>query len=300
MKAGETPNRLYIPQPFASGNGSDLIPIETISGDEVNFVDGFPSVYSSPPSEGGKNVLRGNINALGYLASVNEYFYRCGGINTFDPELAMKIDGYPRGAVLEVIENGVNYHRVVSLIDDNKVDFNSDILTEQQIAAGVTLGDIDGVNWAYCEQGVIDDKQFVCDVNNWNASKPVHIHGPTIEVAWYIREIWQIGLYKAYHDGYFEIQGGCDVSFGETPEGTEDTPGFGIIVCEGTEGPTPGITTGDENGTLIYQRGTMLNTAYASALVQTATFERGKVYGIYVLNRGMNVAGSTMKIYAKW
>lgn len=170
MTAEQKPSRLYIPQPFASGDATvsaDRTVIDTIAGDTLNFVDGFPSIYSSPKVLGGKSVTRGDINALGYLASVNEFYHRCGGLNTFDPELAMKIGGYPRGAVLEIIED-MDYHKVISLVDDNMVDFNGDPLTEQQVAAGVTLGSIDGVNWAYCEKGMIDSSMTVGSLPNYN------------------------------------------------------------------------------------------------------------------------------------
>ena len=124
-----------MPRPFAKGeNDAPLTPIGSSEGDNVNYYNGFPSVYSSPHSDGGKYITRGEMNAIGNLASQNQFYFLAGGINTFDATFASIIGGYPKDAVLKYLNNGYLYD-VISLVDNNTVDF--------------TAQGVDGVNWAY-------------------------------------------------------------------------------------------------------------------------------------------------------
>ena len=127
--------RIAMPKPFA--HGGLITPIADIgdSTHPVNFEDGFPSQYSAPHSQGGKYVTRGEFNAIGNLATRNDFYKACGGLNTFNAALASKIKGYPKGAVLQLLDNNVLKY-VISLVDNNTVNFNT---------AGV-----DGVNWMFC------------------------------------------------------------------------------------------------------------------------------------------------------
>lgn len=142
-------HRLAIPRPFASGSDAALTPIENTAGENnaVNFNDGFPDAYSSPKSKGdGKYVTRGEMNAIGNLASQNQFFFLAGGVNTFDQDFCDKIGGYPEGAVLKYLNNGYLYD-VISLVDNNTSNF-------------VTNG-VDGVNWKYLS---VSDKLVFDDV----------------------------------------------------------------------------------------------------------------------------------------
>lgn len=140
--------RLAMPRPFAKGDGAVLTAIEASAGNKVNYQDGFPSVYSAPHSGGGQYITRGEMNAIGNLASQNQFYFLAGGINTFDTAFATSIGGYPEGAVLKYLNNGYLYD-VISLINNNTVDF--------------TAQGVDGVNWAYLsveEKKVFDDVFF--------------------------------------------------------------------------------------------------------------------------------------------
>lgn len=127
--------RIAMPKPFA--HDGLITPIVDIgdSTHPVNFADGFPSEYSAPHSQGGKYVTRGEFNAIGNLATRNDFYKACGGLNTFNAALASKIGGYPKGAVLQLLDNNVLKY-VISLVDNNTVNFN-------------TSG-VDGVNWMFC------------------------------------------------------------------------------------------------------------------------------------------------------
>lgn len=140
MKASEISTKapkLYIPQPFASKSGAAYTAIANADdgSGKVNFEDGFPPAFGAPHSGNGKFVTRGEMNAIGRLASQNQFFQMCGGVFTFDPVLSAKIGGYYRGAVLDYIQ-GNGCFKVISLHDDNTTDF--------------TEVGVDGVNWAYC------------------------------------------------------------------------------------------------------------------------------------------------------
>lgn len=140
--------RLAMPCPFAGKSNAVITKIENTNGSKVNFETGFPDVYSLPASGGGKYVTRGEMNAVGNLASQNQFFFLAGGVNTFDPNFAAAIGGYPEGAVLKYLNNGYLYD-VISLVDNNTYDFTAD--------------GVDDVNWKYlsvAEKLVFDDVFF--------------------------------------------------------------------------------------------------------------------------------------------
>lgn len=135
------PTRLAMPQPFASGASATRATIGMTSGDSVNYPDGFPAVYSSPASEGGKYVSRGEMNAIGNMASNDLHYFKCGGLNTFDPAFAAAVGGYPKGAVLDYIV-GYKLYKVISLVDANSVDYSN-------------VG-VDGVNWQWLNSNIAE------------------------------------------------------------------------------------------------------------------------------------------------
>ena len=142
------PKRKPMPCPFGGGNDANITPIEMVSSQNVNFYDGFPSVYGAPSANNGKFVTRKEMNAIGNLASNDLFYHKCGGLNTFDPEFALKIGGYAKDAVLQaLIGNDIVYVR--SLVDNNKVDFTGSA-TQDQVNTGIINGRIDGVNWVQC------------------------------------------------------------------------------------------------------------------------------------------------------
>lgn len=147
--------RIAMPKPFA--HDGLITPIVDVgdSTHPVNFADGFPSEYSAPHSQGGKYVTRGEFNAIGNLATRNDFYKACGGLNTFNTALASKIGGYPKGAVLDhAIGNLVI--RVMSLVDNNKYDFRNVELTSSEISSGIIRSAIDDIHWTVCNKETID------------------------------------------------------------------------------------------------------------------------------------------------
>lgn len=147
MTQDKMPTRTIMPCPFAGGEGAALATIGQTSGDTVNFQQGFPSVYGAPASLGGKYVKRSEMNAIGNLATNDLFYKRCGGLNTFDAKFCEAVGGYPKGAVLDHVVNGLA-RRVMSLKDNNTVDF--------------TQYGVDGIkSWRYCDVEPIEQEKTV-------------------------------------------------------------------------------------------------------------------------------------------
>lgn len=319
MTSQNAPHRIYIPQPFASGDGTITPEIEEIlverNLNEVNFVDGFPSPYSVPHSQGGRLVSRGVMNAIGQLATANEFARACGVITTFDPRLAAKIGGYPRGAVLEIVE-GIEYHKVISLVDDNKVDFNGDTLTDDQIEAGITLGKIDNVNWAYCANGTIDDSIVVAELPNF---KWITGNGGN-------SDMFTLGTFIAKRDGMIGFEGSYDLSstsdasYSKTERTTiggeesgsvseevrtqtskgstffTNLPSGFMILCTENMDQSPMKAQAD----IIYSRANLIMSVgqitYNPDNIISKQIVKGHKYALYVVFTSCDVTNSTFKI----
>ena len=139
--------RIAMPMPFAGATGAALASIAHTSGSVVNFPDGFPQNYSAPHSKGGKYITRGEMNAIGHLATVEGFYRQCGGLNLFDQELCNCIGGYPAGAVLDYL-SGRKIYKILSLKDNNKVDFTGATPKYPDIVSG----SVDNVNWIALNQ----------------------------------------------------------------------------------------------------------------------------------------------------
>lgn len=138
---------LAMPGPFGY-DGLVETPKTSVDPANPNFHDGFPVAYGSPKSLGGQYITRSEMNGIGNLASRYEFFKRIGGLNTFDPDFAAQIGGYPKGAVLKYLNNGYLYD-VISLVDNNTYNF---------VENGV-----DEINWQYLsipEKILLDDVFF--------------------------------------------------------------------------------------------------------------------------------------------
>ncbi len=104
----------------------------------MSFSLGLPPAFEVPPADGGVLISRSEINSIGRLGTRSRFFEMCGGYYTFDAAFCDSIGGYAKGAVLEYYIPAQNaMRRVVSLIDNNKVDF--------------TTRGVDGVSWDFCD-----------------------------------------------------------------------------------------------------------------------------------------------------
>lgn len=164
MTSSQIPSRIAMPCPFGGFGSDNITPIKTVTGADVNFPDGFPSAYGAPTDTDGKFVTRKEMNAIGNLASNDLFYHKCGGINTFDADFCASIGGYPKGAVLQILD-GYSIRKVMSLKDNNKVCYTGQTLTSDQISAGLTNGSIDMDNWIYLDEKSYPGVFRTIDVN---------------------------------------------------------------------------------------------------------------------------------------
>ena len=164
MTSSQIPSRIAMPCPFGGFGSDNITPIKTVTGTDVNFPDGFPSAYGAPTDTSGTFVTRKEMNAIGNLASNDLFYHKCGGLNTFDAEFCAQIGGYPKGAVLQILD-GYSIRKVMSLKDNNKVCYTGQTLTSDQISAGLTNGSIDMDNWIYLDEKSYPGVFRTIDVN---------------------------------------------------------------------------------------------------------------------------------------
>lgn len=125
-----------IPQPFANGGLHADIPNDATGTNRASFQEGWGEITSTPIADGGVPPNRLDFNGLGYIATAFGFALQQGKFWTFDTNVANAIGGYPRGAVLWVVDaSGMPLYMVQSLIANNTGNFVS------------TPSLIDGVNW---------------------------------------------------------------------------------------------------------------------------------------------------------
>ena len=245
MTSAQVPSRIAIKRPFAE---SGLItPIQDASGDSVNYPQGFPSIYGVPASEGGKYVGRGEINAIGNVATNDLFYHKCGGINTFDAAFAEKVGGYPKGAVLKYL-NGNYIYDVISLVDNNTFDF-------------VANNSIDNVNWAYCNKEIAaSDRILVVESSttvNANESQGL-----------------LLGVFKAPKNGSIIFEGAYTIDGISSSPPTDSKSGMAVAIYDlGTSYTTiPNLTLSELN---------TWKTIYTAPIIWTAatyTSPGGSIY----------------------
>ena len=108
-----------IPQPWANGGQHANIPNNSTGTNRASFTEGWGVITSTPVADGGVPPNRLDFNGLGYLATAVAYFLQNGGFYTFDASVSAQIGGYPQGAVLWYVDNGVPQYMVVSLVANN-------------------------------------------------------------------------------------------------------------------------------------------------------------------------------------
>lgn len=149
MTSSQVPSRMAMPCPFGGFGSNNTVPIAQVTGSDVNYVDGFPEAYGAPSANNGKFVRRKQMNAIGKLASNDLFYHKCGGLNTFDADFCAAVSGYPKGAILEYV-SGTQIYNVMSLVDNNKVDFTG--ADHSSDGTGISSGTVDGINWTYCNK----------------------------------------------------------------------------------------------------------------------------------------------------
>ena len=84
----------------------------------INWSEGIPPDYAMPYANGGKKVLRKDLNAIGNIASRELYLLQHGGYHTFNQEVAKAIGGYPYGAFLDWYQPSTGWLRKVRCVKE--------------------------------------------------------------------------------------------------------------------------------------------------------------------------------------
>ena len=210
MTSAEVPSRLPMLKPFAFNGTRDAIPDST--GDFMNITQGFPSVYGIPKSSGGKYVSRSDMNSLGFLATNDIFYHKCGGLNTFDASFSDKIGGYPKGAVLQFL-NGNYLYNVISLHDNNTFNF-------------VSENSINGVDWAYCNEEIAQtDRILVLESNQTLFSTGANASSNTYTETF-------LGVFKATKSGPVIFEGEIEPIIVQVIQQSAAKTGVGIFIID--------------------------------------------------------------------
>lgn len=125
--AGSITELPKIQQPFANAGQRANIPNSATGTNRASMQEGWNSITSTPIDEGGVPPNRLDFNGLGYLATVLLYFMQQGGFITYDSTISGYLGGYPKGAILWVVDNGVPQYAVRSTIANNTNNPASDM-----------------------------------------------------------------------------------------------------------------------------------------------------------------------------
>ena len=109
-----------IPSLWASGGQKNQIPAtQPTAANGASFQYGFPEITSADVADGGIPPVRMDFN--GILSILSEYAnaIQSGHYVTFDSAVSAAIGGYPKGALLWYVQNGVPQYLVASLADNN-------------------------------------------------------------------------------------------------------------------------------------------------------------------------------------
>ena len=116
-------------KPFAQSGDKNTLPnvnTDLTNPQKADLTNGFPQITSEAPDDGGLPPERADFNALGYLTTLYDYFYQCGGTFTFNSTICTAIGGYPAGARLWYTDNNGVTCILRSTKDNNTSDFTQD------------------------------------------------------------------------------------------------------------------------------------------------------------------------------
>ena len=95
-------------KPFAQSGDRNTLPdvnTDVANPQNADLTNGFPRITSENPEDGGLPPERADFNGLGYLTTLYDFFYQCGGTFTFNETISTSIGGYPLGARLWYTNN---------------------------------------------------------------------------------------------------------------------------------------------------------------------------------------------------
>lgn len=106
-------------QPFANGGNRRDIPNSATGTNAASLAEGWNSITATPVEQDGVPPNRLDFNQLGYIATAFLCFMQQGGFMQYDSTISGYLGGYPKGAILWVVNNGVPQYAVRSTINNN-------------------------------------------------------------------------------------------------------------------------------------------------------------------------------------
>lgn len=121
---------LQIPQ-VLSGQFAELGLKNTIPQDPTgtylaSVQEGFPAITMTPRGEGGIPPAGRDLNGIFNLMSQFYFFTQCGGVYTYNTDVATAIGGYPLGATLFYTAPSGAVYKVKSTKENNSDNFVAD------------------------------------------------------------------------------------------------------------------------------------------------------------------------------
>lgn len=106
-------------QPFANGGNRRDIPNGATGTNAASLSEGWNSITSTPVEQDGVPPNRLDFNQLGYIATAFLCFMQQGGFMQYDSTISGYLGGYPKGAILWIVNNGIPQYAVRSKINNN-------------------------------------------------------------------------------------------------------------------------------------------------------------------------------------
>lgn len=140
-----------IPRLWASGGETqNPIPENSTGTNRASYQDGFPAITSEAIADGGIPPNRLDFNGMGTIFTAYAYAFQMGQYTTFNSAVSTKIGGYPLGAILWYVDNGVPQYLVQSLVANNTTSDLTDTTKWQPLTLNpmgcAMLGHLSNIN----------------------------------------------------------------------------------------------------------------------------------------------------------
>ena len=159
-----------IPRVWASGGETQSpIPEQATGTNRASYQEGFPAITSERIADGGIPPNRLDFNGMGTIFTAYAYAMQQGQYTTFDSTVSTKIGGYPVGAILWYVDNGVPQYLVQSLVANNTESDLTDTTKWQPLTLNpmgcVMLGQLSNLNTAQVRNIEFVDSEPVSGVD---------------------------------------------------------------------------------------------------------------------------------------
>lgn len=275
--------------PFAI-NGDKDIPNQTATGTDTSSIDlGFLPITQEPISEGGLPPERIDFNGMFYLATDQRVFLQNGGFITYDDDVAAKIGGYPKGAILGYLDSSGNFDFVISMVENNQ---NTNFNTNPSY--------INGTYWKFCNSNKVNKSRTisltgaVTGSKNFNLATDTNISVPTT-LSGYIASTKTVSLTGA-------VTGSSTINLASSNTLSIATTGKSKTVSlTGAVTGSATLNTGNTDTVSITTTGKSKTVSLTGAVTGSATLDTGNANAVSIAttydsivtgNKTLNLTGA--------